>query len=176
MLRKKEIKRLLSVLLAAVLAVCSALSIGAEQTTDGVGMNISGLSSVTFGGDHVDGSIFAESKLTVINIWQRWYGPCWAELPYFQQIHEYYSETPEADVRIWGALYYGDNPSTIQQAIDFCEENGYTWDQMLMCDELLAVISEEGQDYIHIPQTLIVGAAQLITSTVIQSFSSIRSG
>ncbi len=154
---------------AAVFAVFAAGGLaGAEKTRDGVGMDISGFNSTTFSGDPVDGSIFAEAELTVINIWQRWCGPCWAEMPYFQQLHEYYSETPEADVRIWGALYYGDNPSTIQQAIDFVAEHGYTWSQMLMCDELLQVAAGgEDTEYVHIPQTLIVDRNGVVRAQVI---------
>lgn len=137
-----------------------------------VGTDISGLSSITFGGDTVDGSIFPGSRLTVINIWQRWCGPCWAEMPYFQQLYEYYSEEPEAGVGIWGALYYGDNPENIQQAIDFVADNGYTWDQMLMCDELLAAISREDEEYIHVPQTLIVDRYGIIRAQVVSKVDS----
>ena len=115
----------------------------------------------------MDGSIFAETELTVINIWQRWCGPCWIELPHFQQLHEYYSETPEADVQVWGALYYGDNPSTIEQAVDFVAENGYTWNHMVICDELTIVAADgELTEYIIIPQTLIVDRYGVVRAQV----------
>ncbi len=168
MLRKTKLMRILSALTAAVLLCLSTLCYGtAEPQKDCVGTDISAFQSLTFAGDPVDGSIFAGSKLTVINIWQRWCGPCWAELPYFQQMHEYYSATPEADVCIWGALYYGDNPDTIQQAIDFVADHGFTWDQMLMCDTLLAAINENNDEYVHIPQTLIVDRYGIIRAQVV---------
>ena len=76
----------------AALALCALLMLPAaglgadEPPQSGVGMDISGFESYTFAGEPVDGSIFAETELTVINIWQRWCGPCWIELPHFQQL------------------------------------------------------------------------------------------
>ena len=154
--------------MAAALVCFSAVGLGsAASFRDGVGADISAFQSTTFAGDPIDGSIFAESKLTVINIWQRWCGPCWAELPYFQQLYEHYSAAPEAGVRVLGALYYGDDPSQIQQAVDFVNENGFTWDQMLMCGVLLAAINPENEEYVHIPQTLIVDRYGTIRAQVV---------
>lgn len=157
----------------AALALCALLMLPAagfgadEPPQGGVGMDISGFRSYTFAGEPVDGSIFAETELTVINIWQRWCGPCWIELPHFQQLHEYYSETPEADVQVWGALYYGDNPSTIEQAVDFVAENGYTWNHMVICDELTLVAADgDLTEYIIIPQTLIVDRYGVVRAQV----------
>lgn len=154
MTRTDLIKKSVSLLLAAVLLFAVPVSASGK---DGVGMNLLDMSSYTFAGDPVDGSIFYESSLTVINIWQRWCGPCWAELPAFLELYEYYSATPEADVDLWGALYYGSDPSLIAQAIEYVEEYGYNWNHMVLCSELEAVASSgyTGENY-PIPQTLIV--------------------
>lgn len=163
--------RLITALALTVLMILilPASGLGADEPpTDGVGMDISDFRSYTFAGDPVDGSIFSETELTVINIWQRWCGPCWIELPYFQQLHELYSETPEADVQIWGALYYGGDTSLIQQAIEFVAENGYDWNHMLMCREFEQVASG-GQDteYFPIPQTLIIDRYGVVRAQVL---------
>ena len=57
----------------AALALCALLMLPAagfgadEPPQGGVGMDISGFRSYTFAGDPVDGSIFAESELTVVS-------------------------------------------------------------------------------------------------------------
>ncbi len=169
-LNKKTFQKLISAFIAILLfAALPAAGLGApERGSDAVGMDISGFQSVTFAGDPVDGSIFAGSSLTVINIWQRWCGPCWVELPYFLQLHEHYSETPEADVQVWGALYYGDNPSTIPEAVEFVAENGYNWNHMLMCDELTyAAVGGGDPAGITVPQTLIVDRYGIVRAQVL---------
>ena len=152
------IKKAFSLMLA-LFVLASSLAVKAETPGikgTGVGMNIMDLTSVGFDGESVDGSIFGEATLTVINLWQRWCGPCMIELPHFLALHEYYSETPEADVQVWGALYYTQSYE-ILDAVDFVNENGYFWNHMLICDELLAVANAGSPDGMtSIPQTLIV--------------------
>lgn len=165
---RKRLNNLISGMLALLLFAAAGMA-GARSVPakDGVGMDVSGFESVTFSGEPVDGSIFADYELTVINIWQRWCGPCWIELPYFLELHEYYSSTPEADVSVWGALYYGSNPDTIQQAVEFVEENGYNWNHMLMCETLYyAAVGGEDTDMITVPQTLIVDRYGVVRAQV----------
>lgn len=44
-------------------------------------------SAVTLGGEQVDGSIFADYDLTVINIWATWCGWCVKEMPELEVLH-----------------------------------------------------------------------------------------
>ncbi|MBO4562745.1 MAG: redoxin family protein [Clostridia bacterium] len=155
MRRAHSLKRIVSALTALVLLL--VLPSAGMGGSGGVGMDVSGFSSVTFEGEPVDGSIFPGYTLTVINIWQRWCGPCWVEMPVFLELYEHYSATPEADVSLWGALYYGDHPENIQEAVDFVAANGYCWNHMIICDEFLEVATAgvEGGNLL-IPQTFIV--------------------
>lgn len=168
MLHSKRAGALAALMLAALLFI--SLPISAEGV---IGTDLSGFSSVTFSGEPIDGSVFSSSELTVINIWQRWCGPCWSEMPAFQQLHEHYSETPGADVFVLGALYYGSDPSQVPQAIEFCLEHGYTWEQMVMCPELLFVASdgEPENEYFHIPQTLIVDRYGCLRERIVGSIA-----
>lgn len=151
-------KKLIALVTAFVL-LASSLAAGAvphARRGSGVGTDISGLSSVDLSGAPVDGSIFAASDLTVINIWQRWCGPCMAELPFFLRLYKHYQAHPESGVQLWGALYY-ESAQDIEDAVAFIDSEGYTWDQMLVCEELLAVAAAASDDgLISIPQTLIV--------------------
>lgn len=150
-----KLTRVLSALLAALTALVLPAAARADGELPAVGQDISGFTSVTFAGDPVDGGIFAESDLTVVNIWQRWCGPCWVELPAFKSLYEYYSATPENDVAVWGALYYGENVYEIQEAVDYIAEYGYNWNHMLLCDLIeQAATTEDG--FFKVPQTLFV--------------------
>ncbi|MBR0135722.1 MAG: redoxin domain-containing protein [Clostridia bacterium] len=161
-------KRLLAVMLAVLLAMINVNpAVAGEHDQTGVGIDVSGFHSFTFGGEPVDGSIFRRSTLTVVNIWQRWCGPCWAEMPDFARLYEHYCSTPEDDVQVWGVLYY-DNPHQIQQAVEFTAENGYNWDQMLFCDEFrLAASCGGAAEYLHIPQTLIIDRRGVVRAQII---------
>ncbi len=163
------IKKTLSIMLA-LFVLASSLAVKAEKPSvkgNGVGMNIMDFTSVGFDGESVDGSIFGEATVTVINLWQRWCGPCMIELPHFLALHEYYSETPEADVQVWGALYY-EHSYEVQDAVDFVNENGYRWNHMLICDELLAVANAASPEGLtSIPQTLIVDRSGTVRAQIV---------
>ena len=173
MSRVKNAKKLLSFALALLfLAALPAYASEEEPPVNGVGMNVSDLVSVDFNGEPVDGSIFSETEITVINIWQRWCGPCWVELPFFLEVYEHYSATPEADVQIWGALYYNSSEN-IQQAIDYVNEFGYSWRHMLMCDALERVAATLGSpEHYPIPQTLIIDGSGTVRAQIQGSIQS----
>lgn len=163
------IRRLAALMLAlCVLTAFTGASAGHEATKgSGVGMNVSDFTSVGFNGESVDGSIFSNATVTVINLWQRWCGPCMIELPHFLALHEHYSETPEADVQVWGALYY-EHSYEVQDAVDFVNENGYYWNHMLICDELLAVANAGSPEGLtSIPQTLIVDRSGIVRAQIV---------
>ncbi|MBR3298788.1 MAG: redoxin domain-containing protein [Clostridia bacterium] len=163
------VKRLAAFALALVL-LASPLGIDAEPAPvrgSAVGMDLTGFTSVTFGGEPVDGSIFSDATVTVINLWQRWCGPCMIELPHFLALHEYYSATPAADVQVWGALYY-EHSYEVQDAVNYVNENGYFWNHMLICDELLdAANAGSPEGLTSIPQTLIVDRSGIVRAQVV---------
>lgn len=48
--------------------------------------------TVDIDGNAVDSGIFADYKLTMINFWEPWCGPCVAEMPDLQKLYEDYSD------------------------------------------------------------------------------------
>lgn len=170
-------KRIVSALCALLmLVVLPTAAPGSALVRGGaVGIDVSGFSSVTFEGEPVDGSIFRENTMTVINIWQRWCGPCWVEMPVFLQLYEHYSAHPEAGVSIWGALHFGDNPDTIQEAVDFVAEYGYCWNHMIMCSELAYAASGGSEDGTYaVPQTLIIDRDGIVRAQFVGKFETIE--
>ena len=51
-----------------------------------------GIESVDLEGDKVDDSLFKGTKLTMVNIWGTFCGPCVSSMPGFQTISEEYAE------------------------------------------------------------------------------------
>lgn len=165
-------KKALAILLAVVIAV-SCLPVTASNridlpTREGVGMSIDGFDTTDLSGNlNVTSDILQNADLTFINYWATWCGPCVGEMPHIQEAHEYYSATPEADVQIIGVISES-NGCTPQSALQFLNDNGYTWLNIRKDSVLNSVFSTSG----YIPQTLIVDRNGVVRDHVIGSFSS----
>ncbi|MBO4563060.1 MAG: redoxin family protein [Clostridia bacterium] len=150
-------KKLIAILLAAVMMVFSAAVSAADDTApkDAVGMSLAGLSAYDVFGNPVDDSVFSRAAVTVINYWAVWCGPCLAEMPDFVTLDQYYGATPEADVQIIGVVYYIE-PEEIPEAQDIITQNGYNWTNLVANDQLIEIAATYDPQGIFVPQTLIV--------------------
>ena len=164
-------KKLLSVLLAVILAVC-VLPMTAEQriepAKEGLGMSIRNFRTVDIkDGNTYTGDILEDADVTLINYWATWCGPCVGEMPHFKEMYEYYSGTPEADVQIIGVISEGSGctPATAQA---FLEQNGYEWLNLRVDSVLDAVFDTSG----YIPQTLVVGRDGIVLDHIVGGFPS----
>lgn len=154
-------KKLIAVLTALLILSCSLFASSAEivyepAPRDGVGMSIAGFTSRDLYNNPINDSILANADVTVINFWATWCGPCIGEMPDFQRLHEYYQGTPEADVQLYGLLMY-DYSDEIPEAIEICDQYGFTWPHILMTP-LFYSIAEAlvGDGSVPVPQTIIV--------------------
>jgi|GEM_PF-909297 len=159
-------KKLLTLVLALVLFACgtsaaSAKAITGEAPRSPVGMDISGFSTLDFDQNPVDGSIFQNAALTVINFWETSCGPCISEMPYFQQAHEYYSATPEADVQVYTVLYVGEG-STVPEAITLLQN--YSFGKLIMDDVLAEAFyaTEIFPGMLAFPETILVDSNGIV--------------
>lgn len=103
-------------------------------------------STTDLDGNPVDNSIFAENKITVVNYFASWCGPCKQELPYFVSISEDFREDGIGFLGI--ATMLADD--TIGELKEVISEYGINYPVIIMNDEL-AHFLEGG-----IPQTLFV--------------------
>lgn len=69
----------------------------------------------TLSSDQLDG------KITIVNIWGIWCGPCVREMPDIQKLHEKYSDNPEVKV-----LTINNDPS-IEKVREWMDENEYSF-------------------------------------------------
>ena len=159
-------KKLVSALLVVVLIACSASAAFAQQvhgedTRSPVGMDISGFSTLDFDQNPVDGSIFRNAALTVINFWETGCGPCISEMPLFQQAHDQYSATPEADVQVYTVLYVGQG-STVPEGISILQS--YTFGKLII-DSVLSEALEATEimpGMLAFPETILVDSNGIV--------------
>ena len=158
---------MLSLLLLSAAEV-PVYALNGGETRDGVGMSVMGFSSYDVtSGKAVDSSILGRTVMTVINEWADWCDPCLAELPLFQEMHEYYMSTPAADVQILGSVYCTANGTTPQSAAYLCRSEGYTWHNVVE-DSVLAQVFRTSN---MIPQTIVVDRNGVVRAHKIGSFS-----
>ena len=163
-------KKVLAVLFAVMLAATAFIPAGAKDAVPSkpaVGMNVIGFSAINpVTGETLTGEIVRNVVCTVINEWATWCPPCQAEMPHFQAAHEYYSETPEADVQIIGSIYYS-NGCTASTASQVLTSNGYTWPNVGEDTVLAAVFNNSST----IPNTIIVDREGVVRDMRMASFS-----
>lgn len=88
--------------------------------------------TVDMEGNEVDSAeLFAEHKITMVNVWTSWCPPCKAELPDLEKINAEFAEKGGAVV---GVLYDSAEEGAIDSAKDTIEETGVTY-RMLLAPE-----------------------------------------
>ena len=164
-------KKIIAIMIAVILIGAMMLPVYAESDVNtklGVGMSIIGFSAVdVLTGETITSDVLDDVVCTVINEWADWCGPCLAELPHFQTMHEYYSATPEADVQILGSVYCSPGGTTAASAAALCTSNGYTWHNLVE-DSVLAEVFNTSS---YIPQTIIVDRHGVVRDHAVGGFS-----
>lgn len=162
-------KRILAVLLAAMMfAVCvPALAADVIGTRDvnPVGTDISAVHAayLTAGGapsttDFLTAEDFASHTITIINVWSNGCGPCVAEMPYFQQVHEEYGEQGVLIVgccSLWISGSYAGEWNHLQN-------NGYTYMNVIQDDVLYGLYSQNN----YVPQSFIVNSEGVVVDFI----------
>ncbi len=104
-------------------------------------------STVDIDGNPVNESIFAEAKLTMVNIWATWCPPCIAEIPHIGELAK--KEFADMNIQVVGivtdAEYGGDNEVALADAKAILEQSGALYlniqaDYANMYDSLLKFV------------------------------------
>lgn len=113
------------------------------------------------GNEIVSSDVFKENKLTMINIWATFCGPCIREMPDLQKIHE---ELKEQGVAVLGII--GDTPDEDNEiaAKKIIETKGVKFINVIPDEEIKSSLIESIAGY---PTTLFVDSEGKIVGTVI---------
>jgi thiol-disulfide isomerase/thioredoxin len=113
----------------------------ADASTDDGGLTFS-LTTLT--DETIDDSIISSSKLTMVNFWATWCGPCVSEIPDIQQLSESYADK---GVSVIGVLFGDDD---VDGAKEFLSDTGVTYPVVLTEGAFLTLSS----DIYAIPTTM----------------------
>ncbi len=120
----------LSFIMLFVFAACGGNGDAQKDETAGL---LSSFTAETLDGEPADESIFEGKKVTMVNIWATFCGPCINEMPDLQKLHEDYADKSFQVVGIVCDVY---NDSDIKTAKDIVRETGVKYVSLLPSDSL----------------------------------------
>lgn len=123
------------VLCLLLLTACSAGK--TENQADNNDTRVFGdFSAKDLNGNEVTQKIFEENKLTMVNIWATFCGPCINEMPYLGELAEEYKDTGVAIIGI---------------PVDITDANGTVNSSLF--NKAVNIVDETNADYVHIVPT-----------------------
>lgn len=97
---------------------------------------------------------FAAHKITFVNIWSDGCGPCMAEMPYFQRVHEEYGD--RGVLVVGGVTTWIDGNFATEYT--YLQNHGYTYMNVIPDDVLRSLYQKNG----YVPQTFIVNSEGMV--------------
>jgi len=125
-------------------------------------------STTTLDGEEVDGSIFENAGLTMINIWGTYCGPCLMEMPDLGKIAETYGGEDFQIIGVLCDVMEGDE-DMMQTAKDIVAETGADYPHLLVSE---SIITNMLYDVYAVPTTFFVNSqGETVCAPVIGSNS-----
>ena len=121
----------------------------ASQTEDGEGI-LSSFTAKTLDGETADSSILAGKRVTMVNIWATFCGPCIREMPDLQRLHEDYADEGFQVVGIVCDVY---DESGIETAKGIAADTGVKYVSLLPSESLYEA---KLKDVTSVPETFFV--------------------
>lgn len=144
----------LALALTVSLGVVSGASAGMGEVA---GVDLSGFTAELLTGGAADATLFADTKLTMVNVWGTFCGPCINEMPDLGQIDD---EWREKGVKIVGIVIDATDPYTgqmLQGALDAADQivafTKADYAHLLPSDTLVDALL---QDVMYVPTTIFV--------------------
>lgn len=138
------------------LAYDVSLKVPQEDLSDVSVDSFKHFTAIDLAGQEVDSSIFKNKKLTMINIWATFCGPCINEMPDLEKLHQDYADKGfqiigiVSDVTSFQDVY---DETLINSAIDIVESTGVTYINLLPSDSLNKIKLSE---VYSVPETIFV--------------------
>lgn len=121
------------------------------------GTDLSELTLTDYNGNTIDGDTIKSKKLTVLNLWGTWCGPCVDEMPDFEKVHQAYKDK---DVLFLGLAL--DSPDEEVSAL--VEKLNITYPLIKESDKTKELISNH---FDYVPVTLFVDSEGKIMASFI---------
>jgi len=111
----------------AILLICLLFLAGCSESANNSGALMPELNTVDINGKAYDNSLFDDYKLTMVNLWATYCGPCIGEMPDLGVLNEEYADQ---DVQVVGIV------------LDYTSE--------IDLPNIESIINDTGADYIHL--------------------------
>lgn len=122
--------------------------------------------AVAADGETVTSDIFADSRLTMVNVWATYCNPCLMEMPYLGELADEYSPKDFQIVGIISDVLEGDEDA-LQTALSLIDETGAdTYTHLLLNESLYTAMLT---DVTAVPTTFFVDSEGRILDTVLGS-------
>lgn len=133
--------------------------------------NEDGLSSITFEaldmeGNTVSAGIFAETKLTMVNVWATYCNPCLREMPGLGELAGEYAPEEFRIVGVISDVMEGADQKSIDLAASLIEETGADYPHLLLNESLYYALLT---DVTAVPTTFFIDENGEILDTVVGS-------
>lgn len=160
---KKIIPSILVLVLILSLMPCAASAVNTpKNNVPALKTNLSGMSTTTLSGTHIDASIFSSHELTVLHYFATWSADCVQEIPLIQEAKYAFGE----QVAVLGLLHE-DATSTPSAALALFDELGISYPAVHLDSVLTSLVNE----YNYIPQTILVDSAGNVVNHFVGTFS-----
>jgi len=131
-----------------------------EEANPVAGVGLSGVTLTDYEGNELK-NVFANKKLTVLNLWGTFCGPCIDEMPELQKLSEEYADK---NVQVIGYAVDVEDDTYKEDAKSILEQTGATFDQIMSKGEIKELI---GSKFDYVPATLFVDENGKVLSTMI---------
>lgn len=119
---------------------------GEDEINPIAGLDLSEWEIEDLDGNQVGGDSFKDKKLTVLNLWATWCGPCVEEMPEFEQV---WQNMKEKDVRFLGLAVDSD----LEEVKTLKKELGITYTLLQENEEIVKRLTSQ---FDYVPVTLFI--------------------
>ncbi len=156
-------KKFLTAILILTIALFSLAANGsAEKATDTPVIAFE--TTDIFGNQVSSAELFAESRITMLNVWATYCSPCIGELPFLGKIP---SEYDKADLQIIGVISDVFDQATYDTAISLITSKGaHTYPHLLVSESLYNSVVK---DIVGVPTTIFIDSEGHVLKSVVGS-------
>lgn len=117
-------------------------------------------------GDQVSSEIFAESKLTMVNVWATYCNPCLREMPGLGELAAEYASEEFRIIGIISDVQAGADQEMLTLAADLIEQTGADYPHLLLNESLYYALLT---DVSAVPTTFFIDENGVVLDTVVGS-------